>query len=101
PPTTQLYPLSLHDALPISWGIFRVHDTRQPDLVPLPGQSPPPSGAGFPQQSAATGNTQQNPGPDPAPAFLPDGSVNTDVVTSTRSEEHTSELQSRENLVCR
>lgn len=67
-----------------AWGIFRVHDTRQPDLVPLPGQSPPPSGAGFPQQSAATGNTQQNPGPDPAPAFLPDGSVNTDVVTSTQ-----------------
>src|SRR5690606_10206471 len=33
-----------------AWGIFRVHDTRQPDLVPLPGQSPPPSGAGFPQQ---------------------------------------------------
>ena len=48
-----------------TWGIFR-HDTR-PDLV-VAGQSPPP-GAGF-LQSAATGNTQQNPGPDPAPAFL-------------------------------
>jgi FtsP/CotA-like multicopper oxidase with cupredoxin domain len=32
-----------------AWGIFRVHDTRQPDLEVLPGRTSPPTGAGFPQ----------------------------------------------------
>src|SRR5215475_15944826 len=56
--TTEIYTLSLHDALPIScrWAVFSV---RSPPRV------------------------------TPA-AFV-----------ATRSEEHTSELQSRENLVCR
>src|SRR5437870_9002725 len=58
PPTTELYTLSLHDALPIS----------VPAVSPVPGA---PAGA------AAT---------------LPQG---------RRSEEHTSELQSRGQLVCR
>src|SRR5215475_16076112 len=54
--TTEIYTLSLHDALPI------YHRTP-------------------------SGNTQCSPGFRPA--------------FSGRSEEHTSELQSRENLVCR
>src|SRR6266496_6390542 len=53
--TTEIYTLSLHDALPI-----------------LPGMPPPP--------------TQ-------APPFV--------IEESARSEEHTSELQSRRDLVCR
>src|SRR5579883_3649044 len=65
--TTEIYTLSLHDALPISW--WRAGCRRAPwgrrCRACWPGA---PSGA--------------------SPGW-------------TRSEEHTSELQSRENLVCR
>src|SRR5690606_39429419 len=60
--SSELYPLSLHDALPI-WGSGRVR---------------------APSRSAGTAARP--------PAAAPGRS---------RSEEHTSELQSRENLVCR
>src|SRR5690606_39614854 len=77
-----LYPLSLHDALPISGGA----------LV-----------------SAAA---QQRPAPAGAVRFRPADAADVprivEVVEAAyrgrggwRSEEHTSELQSRENLVCR
>ncbi|MEV6612048.1 multicopper oxidase domain-containing protein [Kutzneria sp. NPDC051319] len=66
-----------------AWGIFRVHDTKQSDLEVLPGRPAPGSGAGFPRQVAAAGNTQATPGPDPVSAFNPDGSANASVVTST------------------
>src|SRR6266511_6372566 len=56
--TTEIYTLSLHDALPIS-------------LTPSPAARPPRRPAGLA------------------------------ITLSTRSEEHTSELQSRENIVCR
>src|SRR5438874_11616374 len=64
--TTEIYTLSLHDALPISLAAGHRHDVlhaRQRDLL----------GA--------------------SPGGLHDG--------SPRSEEHTSELQSRRDLVCR
>src|SRR2546430_10109733 len=60
--TTEIYTLSLHDALPICRAI-------------TPGRSPP-----TPARSRRTSR----------PAF-----------TGGRSEEHTSELQSQSNLVCR
>src|SRR5438105_7302816 len=60
--TTEIYTLSLHDALPIWRGRFR-----------LVGESPP-----IRQIYAVI-----------------------EKVASTRSEEHTSELQSRVELVCR
>lgn len=66
-----------------AWGIFRVHDTLQPDLRPLPDRARPAEKPGFPVQSAATGNTQAAPGPNPAPAYRADGTVDTSVVTST------------------
>jgi hypothetical protein len=65
-----------------AWGIFRVFDKLQSSLKPLPNLTPA-SGTGFPRQVAATGNTQANPGPNPAFAYNPNGSVNTKVVTST------------------
>src|SRR5438552_18519492 len=61
-PTTQIYTLSLHDALPIS--IIR----------------PPVSDRSAPVSGSATA----------APGFA-----------AARSEEHTSELQSPDHLVCR
>src|SRR5688572_16800081 len=64
--TTQLYTLSLHDALPIS----------RPSSVSAAATSSPPS----------------RPEPPTAPAG---------AVVVVRSEEHTSELQSQSNLVCR
>jgi hypothetical protein len=66
-----------------AWGIFRVHDRRQSDLQVLPGRPAPPTGSGFPRLSAATGNTQDTPGPNPPLAYNANGTVNTAVVTST------------------
>src|SRR5688572_32023282 len=59
--TTEIYTLSLHDALPILYGGLLPHSPQ-----PFPGDM----------------------------ACLPNGDL-------TRSEEHTSELQSQSNLVCR
>src|SRR5690606_41713870 len=61
--TTEIYTLSLHDALPISLVV-----TSETLYIPLPS--------------------------------LPD-TMMVSPIASGRSEEHTSELQSRENLVCR
>src|SRR5699024_11873547 len=70
PATTQIYTLSLHDALPISRTLAAV-----PETPPRPEQpSVPDADAGA--RSART-------------------------VGIIRSEEHTSELQSRFDLVCR
>jgi len=61
------------------WGIFRVHDRLRSDLRPLPDRAAPPTGAGFPVLTAATGDTQTSPGPNPPPSTQPG------VVTSTAS----------------
>src|SRR5690606_41960928 len=66
PATTDIYPLSLHDALPIS--------------------SPRPPAP------CATITSR--------PSIMPTSPMRVFAI-SLRSEEHTSELQSRENLVCR
>src|SRR5258707_8032021 len=76
--TTEIYTLSLHDALPIS----RMARERFTKIPPL---------------SAADVNA-------PASLFrLIENmmSLDTNVRYQTRSEEHTSELQSRQYLVCR
>src|SRR5439155_22488693 len=82
-PPPQLYPLSLHDALPISGA------TRGPcSPAAAPGRKPardalaPPAQPGV--QLHHEGNGRSVVSPPPA-----------------RSEEHTSELQSRGHLVCR
>src|SRR2546422_10719399 len=74
--TTEIYTLSLHDALPI-----------------CPATSPqrPRCGAG----SAARASSRQ-----PLGQKLREGRVG-DALRLDRSEEHTSELQSRLHLVCR
>src|SRR5438067_12087055 len=71
--TTEIYTLSLHDALPISPLTFSTALA-----TPLPIQSVPPS------RSSVASNS---------PVEAPEGTA--------RSEEHTSELQSRFDLVCR
>src|SRR2546430_7207799 len=71
--TTEIYTLSLHDALPIS-------SSRSSSLTTEP---PCAIGSGLPADVLAQ---------DPEP---------TDASDVHRSEEHTSELQSQSNLVCR
>src|SRR5690606_41369951 len=82
PATPQIYPLSLHDALPISsWR-----------LLPLR----PRSGR------ASLWRSLSAPMPlFPAFCFFLYAQPFRPLVRQNRSEEHTSELQSRENLVCR
>src|SRR3712207_7381773 len=72
--TTEIYTLSLHDALPI----LRYRDSRD-----LQQAFPDPfrSGEGSYQESLARSGDAQ--------------------AVAARSEEHTSELQSRQYLVCR
>src|SRR3712207_6950942 len=73
--TTEIYTLSLHDALPISC------------LVITGGKDPSP----YVIDRAHHGNTTLLLSPKDTP----------ETVASLRSEEHTSELQSRQYLVCR
>src|SRR3712207_7614868 len=73
--TTEIYTLSLHDALPIYPRVLTV-SVHQTPLTLFPG-------TGFPEETG-----------DPDEAL---GSA----VNLARSEEHTSELQSRQYLVCR
>src|SRR5438477_10251492 len=74
--TTEIYTLSLHDALPISC----CPCAALYSAVKGPGSQISPSSAGISSTSAPT------------------CSMNS---TISRSEEHTSELQSHVNLVCR
>src|SRR5947208_15551061 len=83
PATTDIYTLSLHDALPIS--------TR--------GESPRKDAGGF--VLFRLGNLAEN--DEPAGVV---GGVAADtgwlvILRQVRSEEHTSELQSPDHLVCR
>src|SRR3712207_7704626 len=75
--TTEIYTLSLHDALPIfaSWSAIRVA------AVPASGPS-----------AAITGSASSSSRASVLAGLTKD---------SRRSEEHTSELQSRQYLVCR
>src|SRR5690606_41987442 len=88
PAPTPLYTLSLHDALPIlvpaTSGSIRFGDA---ELTSMRTHYPP-----------AVRNRIQAVFQDPYSSLNPSMTVE-DIVT--RSEEHTSELQSRENLVCR
>src|SRR3712207_7573175 len=68
--TTEIYTLSLHDALPI-W---------KPGIASSLSSVPPVC-------------------PRPRPLIFPNGTPH--AATMGRSEEHTSELQSRQYLVCR
>src|SRR3712207_7442508 len=78
--TTEIYTLSLHDALPIS---------ARPGRGARGG-----SRRGFPPRRAAT----RHPAPRPRSRERPRAARG---ARRSRSEEHTSELQSRQYLVCR
>src|SRR3712207_7360501 len=81
--TTEIYTLSLHDALPIS----RVVVTSEGRLAPARNHAL--TGSLLSEQLGRLGNT---------PYELSEIELD---VRGQRSEEHTSELQSRQYLVCR
>src|SRR5690606_41846773 len=100
PATTEISTLSLHDALPISPALFTTI-SRWPKvssaactrlsawawmatLACTPTVSPPAA------RTACTVSSRVHLFQSPSTVWAP-----------SRSEEHTSELQSRENLVCR
>src|SRR5688572_30995427 len=86
PATTEIYTLSLHDALPISVYVmspFRIRFSALPATNHL-------NGSGKMVVFTATRST------------VPSAWMSTSVgALPLRSEEHTSELQSQSNLVCR
>src|SRR5438093_3141680 len=85
--TTEIYTLSLHDALPILWSP-NCWWTFTPTFAPA---------SALTKASPYTGPSGQ-PGPHATNPTSP-SARKTD--SRTRSEEHTSELQSLTNLVCR
>src|SRR5690606_39924238 len=89
PSPTALAPLSLHDALPIS-----------PLRRPLRRHCPAPASRRGPVRLRPLGAAAPRSAPPPGPV-RPPGSQRRRRSRLFRSEEHTSELQSRENLVCR
>src|SRR5260370_11776983 len=76
--TTEIYTLSLHDALPISGACSMTRACNCASAMGWPWWSAP--------RSVSTSRSWTSPTPTRLPA---------------RSEEHTSELQSHLNLVCR
>src|SRR2546428_14141602 len=84
PATTEIYPLSLHDPLPISF------------WVPLPEHSYTPR---WPDHSAAGLHELQRSHNEPTLSWEQPALVGSSI--RRKSEEHTSELQSRSDLVCR
>src|SRR2546430_9789922 len=82
--TTEIYTLSLHDALPIC--------STMPDLISYA------SNIGLNTEEEVRSYMQN--GALPTEKFMEDKSWVTPALQD-RSEEHTSELQSQSNLVCR
>src|SRR5206468_5059674 len=100
PSPTDIYTLSLHDALPIcvpyppprgSVDAARTQTARQLVTLGEPGRD-------IPSCTSCHGKTLMGIAPDiPGLLGLPADYINAQF----RSEEHTSELQSRSDLVCR
>src|SRR5690606_40792735 len=96
PPTTDISTLPLHDALPISPasspGRRTTASTSTIICAPSgPSSAPPPAAPPSPTSAARPWLACRSICPRPR----------SNARFRARSEEHTSELQSRENLVCR
>src|SRR5690606_42050987 len=88
-PTSEMYTLSLHDALPISVAGLKVRPTTWKNGAgPIASCASGIRSLKYALLSAGNGSTRSWP-------------IATSAGPGSRSEEHTSELQSREKLVCR
>src|SRR5690606_41856949 len=98
PAPTDIYTLSLHDALPISVDAAGVGSSAVAGANALDGVDNTvmgtASGGGETTIANNTATGSEN-------LFTADAAGAGSTATIDRSEEHTSELQSRENLVCR
>src|SRR5690606_42101689 len=95
PPTPATCPPSLHDALPIFRAGVRAPGLRMKGVEEMTNQ-----------QQRSTSVDRVSIGADRRPpgllaSVVPGVGLLAVLVWQFRSEEHTSELQSRENLVCR
>src|SRR5205814_5816781 len=97
PATHETHPLSLHDALPISWGQLHGRPEASTNRHALRYPQKHARVRGKPKRLA---RTMVNAAYIPWQIHLA-GKTNTAGMGSTRSEEHTSELQSLRHLVCR
>src|SRR5690606_41764025 len=100
-PTTHIHTLSLHDALPI-FTYKNMPQQKIDKLVPFITRDRVPTTGKMGGRGCAPGFMQ---GGVNNAATYQSGFGNTTTIKQTgtgnqRSEEHTSELQSRENLVC-
>src|SRR5690606_41707545 len=86
--TSEVVPLSLHDALPIS---AQRQDVRRPAASGLSGRDFGPASLNWKRVGAAPALF----------SWAANARTCGNRLQPPRSEEHTSELQSRENLVCR
>src|SRR5688572_1492988 len=94
-----IYTLSLHDALPI-WPSRRP-PRRRPAGSTRPNCPTWPSPIRSRSWSASASRPRRSTGRFCRPARPTPGSTGSSAATRRRSEEHTSELQSQSNLVCR
>src|SRR5206468_13044524 len=95
PPTT----LPLHEPLPIFADVPEVRPVVPDPAVPVSEPAPPPPVA--PPDSAAVSPCAPAFAPELVAASGPRAQARTPARRERRSEEHTSELQSRSELVCR
>src|SRR5207249_10874195 len=99
PPTTFISTLSLHDALPI-------FDAHVASSSLMPSKPAKPGTTGFPQRRPHRPRVGSGYSVTTTKRIVPAAPEFTAAKTSSsrrgrRSEEHTSELQSRFDLVCR
>src|SRR5439155_22851280 len=98
PPTTEIYTLSLHDALPISGpdGLYRFNN------LPVGTYDVSVTASGFATSGLKNVAVELNKTATANVTMQVQGvTQEVAVVEAPRSEEHTSELQSRGHLVCR
>src|SRR5262245_65219039 len=95
PSTAHIYTLSLHDALPISSQMMAPSGKSAPKVVPMASavMAPPLGTAGGLSTRPFVARRAGTPIVSESAARAP--------TKSSRSEEHTSELQSLRHLVCR
>src|SRR2546426_5904846 len=98
--TTEIYTLSLHDALPISRD-HRPRQRRDREGLPLQRGRLGVDGALQRDRAAARRRPVERPGTGRSPLLDRVDAEAPRSLRPARSEEHTSELQSPCNLVCR